>query len=764
MKFTLRFIFSLTVLIGLLFNSLAPVFACSDSGGGVIFNFRRHADYPLQNYAAGKIGVVPRSYGRMSLFAFYRNLNGNPLSKTEQEMFVSALNRRIDVGGYNTPATDKSTDYIAKWQELRKSVTGNDVKLDTDKMRDYANYANCMQASIETATATLKDRLKSYGVNEDTKNWLAGQDKVFSNCGEKGQTPDAVSDSAPSWLKKDRAYQIAASKFYTDDFSGSRTDFEAIAGDSESTWNKTAKYLIARTYIREASFINADDYADTDEKKKKNEELKKQKSDLFAKAENELKAVLKDKTMAKFHESAEGLIGVVKYRNRPFERIQELAETLLSKDENLNLESDLTDFIWLLDKSDSATPEEKAKFAGNNFVDWLFNYQSGDAFSEESVKENKQLLNHAFDEWKKSKNVAWFVSAIIKADKSTPFLNDLLTEADNVKPNSVGFATVRFHQVRLLLESGKRAEAKKKLDEVKLADYTKSTQNMFTSQKMILAENLAEFVKFAQRTPANFVETANEQQVVEKEYPEAAALKNKQMLDADALKFINTKVPLASMQELALNKTLEDSITQSLTKAVWTRAVILNNDRIENEMSPLLTTLGKQYQPFVGNYQNAATGADKEAARLMLILRLPAMSPYIEPEPFGNEDPTAVYTGSWWSLQKTQVVDDEGFAVVSPDFLGEQKTQTAENETDRMAKSGESATYLARRVITFATQNPQNAQTPELLHFAVRATRYASQDSQTLKLSKQAFDILRKNYPTNAWTKKTPYYYGIKDE
>jgi hypothetical protein len=288
MKNTIRFIFSLTVVIGLLFNSLAPVFACSDSGGGFVFSFRRHADFPLQNYAAGKIGVVPRSYGRMSLFVFYRELNGMPLTKLEQEMFVSALNRRIDVSGYNSPVTDKSTDYIAKWQELRKSLTGSDVKLDTDKLRDYASYANCMQASIETATATLKERLKSYGTNENTKEWLAGQDKVFSNCGEKGQTPEAVSDSAPSWLKKDREYQIAASKFYTDDFAGARKDFEAIAADKESVWNKTTKYLIARTYIREASFINADDYADTDEKKKKNDELKKQKYDLFVKAENQL--------------------------------------------------------------------------------------------------------------------------------------------------------------------------------------------------------------------------------------------------------------------------------------------------------------------------------------------------------------------------------------------------------------------------------------------------------------------------------------------
>jgi hypothetical protein len=271
-------------------------------------------------------------------------------------------------------------------------------------------------------------------------------------------------------------------------------------------------------------------------------------------------------------------------------------------------------------------------------------------------------------------------------------------------------------------------------------------------------------VKFAQRTPADYVDSENEQEVSAKDYPESAPLKNKQMFDTDAFEFINTRISLANMQKLAANKTLEDSIAQNLAKAAWTRAVVLNNEKIENEMSPLLTTLGKQYEPFVSNYQKAAAGADKEAARLMLILRLPAMSPYADGSPFGDADASAVYTGGWWSLQKTRDVDDDGLAIVLPDFLGEQNAQTATAELDKMTNSGESATYLARRVIAFATQNPQHAQTPELLHVAVRATRYASQDKQTLALSKQAFDILRKNYPTNPWTKKTPYYYGIKDE
>ncbi len=757
MKITLRFIFSLTVVTGLFFNSLTPLFACADGGGGFIFNFRRHADFPLQNYAAGKIGIVPRSYGRMSLFVFYRELNGMPLTKNEQKIFVSTLNRRIDISGQKADATanaNKSTDYIARWQELRKTVTGNDVKLDTDKMRDYASYANCLPASIETATATLKERLRSHGTNENTKEWLAGQGKVFSNCGEKGNTPDAVSESAPTWLKKDRTYQIAASKFYTDDFAGARKDFEAIAGDDDSTWNNTAKYLIARTYIREASFIVADDYADNDEQKKKNEELKKQKYELFTKAENQLNSILKDKSSANFHASAEGLLGVVKYRNRPLERVRELSETLLQSGENLNLENDLTDFIWLLDKAENGTPEARAKFLENNFTDWLFTYQS----------EEKTSIKHAYDEWNKTKNAAWFIAAVTKADKSTPFLAELLTEADKIKSDSVGFATVRFHQIRLLSESGKRAEAKKKLDEVKMTDYAKSTQNKFISQKMILSESLADFVNFAQRTPADYVDSENEQEVSATEYPEQIAMKSKKMFDEDALDFINTRIPLSTMRELALDKKLGDSTTKALTKAVWTRAVVLNDEQIENEMSPLLANLGKDYEPFIGNYQKAVAAADKEAARLMLILRLPAVSPYIESEPFGDQDPTYVSTGGWWYLQKTRDVDDDGFAKVSPDFLGEQKAKTAANELEQITKSGESATFLARRTIAFAGQNPQHSQTPELLHLAVRATRYAGQDKQTLALSKQAFDILRKNYPTNPWTKKTPYYYGIKDE
>jgi hypothetical protein len=73
---------------------------------------------------------------------------------------------------------------------------------------------------------------------------------------------------------------------------------------------------------------------------------------------------------------------------------------------------------------------------------------------------------------------------------------------------------------------------------------------------------------------------------------------------------------------------------------------------------------------------------------------------------------------------------------------------------------GNSATVLARRAVEFATQNPNHPQVPEILHFAVRSTRYGCTDDATGKYSKQAFDILHKRYPKSAWTKETPYWFS----
>jgi len=53
----------------------------------------------------------------------------------------------------------------------------------------------------------------------------------------------------------------------------------------------------------------------------------------------------------------------------------------------------------------------------------------------------------------------------------------------------------------------------------------------------------------------------------------------------------------------------------------------------------------------------------------------------------------------------------------------------------------------------------QDPRVPEALHLAVRSTRYGCTDDNTTKFSKQAFQLLHKNYPKSEWAAKTKYWF-----
>ena len=87
----------------------------------------------------------------------------------------------------------------------------------------------------------------------ELRDWVQGQDAVFSNCKQKQAMPAPAPSGASILLQADRAYQIAAARFYAGDFDEAAAAFRQIAADSKSPWRAIAAYLIARVYIRKAT-------------------------------------------------------------------------------------------------------------------------------------------------------------------------------------------------------------------------------------------------------------------------------------------------------------------------------------------------------------------------------------------------------------------------------------------------------------------------------------------------------------------------------
>lgn len=278
---------------------------------------------------------------------------------------------------------------------------------------------------------------------------------------------------------------------------------------------------------------------------------------------------------------------------------------------------------------------------------------------------------------------------------------------------------------------------------------------------MILSDNLADFLKFAQRKPVMFSWDDNN-----REEPTDISTDEKlkgwdtrTMFDLDAVTFLNENVPLSTLKEAAMSPQLPEHLKKFLVIAVWTRAFVLGNAAIEKEFTPLMSRYAKEFVPLFSKYSGATTPQNREAAALIFVLRNPVIQPYVETG-YGREDSIATeldsIRGNWWCVENKA----ETIGLVYPNFLTEAQNAAAGREKRQMIALGDSATMLTRRAVDFANKNPTHPSSPEILHLAVRSTRYGCKDDNTGKFSKQAFDILQKKYKNSTWTKQTPYWFG----
>ena len=242
------------------------------------------------------------------------------------------------------------------------------------------------------------------------------------------------------------------------------------------------------------------------------------------------------------------------------------------------------------------------------------------------------------------------------------------------------------------------------------------------------------------------------------------------MFDSDAVAYLNEKVPLSVLRQAALSRQLPGHLKKFLTVAVWTRAFILGNKAVTREFAPLVSRYGNEYRPLISKYISARGATNREAAAMIAILRYPVIQPYV-PIGFGREDsqPTTIDSirGNWWCAESEATRDyssyDEyefNYPQVYPDFLTAGQKAAARRELRQILAEGDSATFLAHQAVDFAKAHPRHRKTPEILHLAVRSTRYGCKDANTGKWSKQAFDILHRRYRNSEWTKKTPYWFA----
>ena len=315
--------FAIALSLSFLLNlGTLPGLTCA-FGGGPYWTYTIHPDFPMDKFASGQLGILKNTYARSYLLAAYRYLSNKPLTKEEQEGFTSLWTDRLSLTDSTCAGNTES------WIKLRATVPGVskieniDTERPVSKDNSYQSYCNAQTSAFETAAKSLKSMIDKYGIgSEQVKEWVAAQDMVFANCGSpmysdkipETKIPEALPSTADANLKRERAYQIAAANFYSQNFDAAAKDFDAIASDADSRWKEMAGYLAVRSMIRQATLA------------------KELNSKLLEQAGQKIQQLIANPSYASLKEDLTSLANFVAVRISPDEHLNRLVAEKFNKE------------------------------------------------------------------------------------------------------------------------------------------------------------------------------------------------------------------------------------------------------------------------------------------------------------------------------------------------------------------------------------------------------------------------------------------------
>jgi hypothetical protein len=779
-----------------------PAAACGPYFPVTIFIQSKHPDLPLEEFAAGKLGVLQPTYARSYLVVAYRYLSGVSFEASEQQQLLSLWAHRLD---REQDWLKNQPDAYQVWLGARyKFATGSKpdpVKKDDNPFPDYkssasrySEFENCADDAFLTAAKTLEARSKRFGQHsEEVRSWLDAQDTVFDNCGGStsatSNLPEEAPKQLPALLRSDRAYQIAAAYFYDQNWSEAEQRFQAIAQDSSSPWQALAAIVSVRAKLRRITLSE-----DSPENATKNLAA-------YATIDAELRNLEKMPSMHSLLPAIWRMRGFVEFRLDPDARRLELAHIIEQAKHRASLREDLDDYTRLLDRAigdDPDNPVENGKpfpattsYANSKslrhsspMTDWVLTLQA----------DNEAATAHALSQWKESHSLPWLVASLSKATPKTPDVAVLVQAAATIPRNSPAYLTISFHRARLLAQSGNEKAALKIADGVLAmvpSGNLPSTESIFRALRMKFARSLDEFLQFAPRQATvvtldidNF--DLDEQGVwcrggfQETSAACRAPASRPTLFDSDAATVLTQGIPTRILAQAASSPRLPESLRRQVAQAAWVRAILLNDQTVARQLAPVLSTLSPDLAPDLKSYLTA-NDSSRLFSAIFLILHRPELHPYISAG-VGRETPPGhmdSFHDNWWcSFAAAKDADDwgnyfsrytqmesplmsfyYGQKLFYPDFLTEAETKTAESEWAAALKLDTAPNWLASQVLAFAKSNPNDPRVPEALHYVVRATHLGCADSNSPRYSKAAFQLLHYRYPHNPWTAKTPYWY-----
>ncbi|HEY9682228.1 MAG TPA: hypothetical protein V6C86_11665 [Oculatellaceae cyanobacterium] len=760
------------VIIAALSICLNPLkaYSCGPFFDETIFNYQFHPDLPLKFFAGGKLGVLEPSFARSYLLCAYRDLTGKPLTDAEQKSIIKVWESRMTNGDAASQVADTA---MQGWLKERNKLPG--IKkiemLSTDRATTSAEddtgnmYLNCPEDAFKGATEILKQKVSKFGATSAAvKDWVGAQDAVFSHCAGPDYKWDAkkyapeppfpapAPATADATTRSDRAYQIAAANFYAQKFDQAAQEFDAIAKDENSPYHAIAPYLAARCMLRKGTLP------------------KKYNAAALQNAQKRLKDIIDDsRTTQDIRATAKKLLNFVAVKESPEATLKALAIRLASGAANDEFGQDVIDYTtmldtyfgWSADSDATAAPKltQVPASAQSELTEWIVCVQGTDAASQEA----------ALKKWESSKSPLWLIPAIMREKSGGKDSAALIDAALTVPPSSSAYLTARYYAVKLLVDAKDGARAKKAIDEVLAQkDLPPSAVNLFLDQKVRLVKNLAEFWPDAVRISSGAmndsmgVETPDDLDKVE---ARTSWYVGPSAFSPSAANIINQSMPLTVLASAAWSN-WATAQKRDFLQAVWTRAVLLNDDKVAMQVTPLLASQNPLLTRLMNEYKTAANPDQKQFLSAYIFVTNPAMRPYVTPGTARQQEFNKIedFQDNWWCATGPST-SDNGDTPQKPvktrvDFLTAAQVAQATAEDKRLLAAGSGPTYILSQLLAYAKKpGAKDKRLPEALYHAIRSPKFACGDKTTSALSKAAFQLMHKQYPHDPWTAKTQYWY-----
>jgi hypothetical protein len=752
-----------------------------------VFSNPSDPDVPYAKYIGGRIGLVGGTYRVRHLVIAYNTLSGRGLSPAEQKAAQQAED-------YYTGGGD-SANTVGESAAGERKVPGS----------DWETFDNCPDAARANAERTLADRRAHYGNSPDVANWEAGQEAVFSNCNGPGHMPDAAPSSAALWLRQDRAYQIAAAQFYALDYDAALASFRAIAADHASPWAPLARYLEARTFIRNAIVpyhpFGLVQGATQQQVQAQQEQVRAG----LGQARDQLESILHDPAMKSLHSASSHLLDYVMIRLDPLAQADVLARRLTASQPGNSDQAardylqNVIDLTYIYNSLPTYSPWSQYKAVQVQadksppapFIRWMNDMGrarprvAGVAASGTALDRS----NDALESWRSTHAAQWLLAALVTAQPGQPESSELIGAARQVPTSSPAYAGVTYERLRLeaapaqpeetISPSTQRvyAELRNLMPDIERSE-PRSTFNTFADLASNLAPTLQDYVRNTTRIAVG----SSSDDINDFEPPStpthsimlcAAPVDTPDAyhFDKETATVINQRMPLSMLKDAALLPYLPANARFELAHMVWTRAVLLDAPDIAHALTPYLSGCQPAIAPWLKQYDDAKTPDERRVLGLLALMRFTSTEPTVR---VGEERDFAAYDDfrdNWWCSAEAQpwVIQQTAgktpphlFATEivprlsqpDPPFLTATDRAEADKEIARLQQIPCASDYFAREALAWVKNHPDDAHDADVVGFAMRVVRNACRSTDTKDFSHQLFDLLHQRFPKSEWATK----------